>query len=165
MTQLSWGPLWSWSYGSWIYNYLRNQCLSPLKLWIHGDTTLYDKVCQWLVTGRWFSLASSTNKTELHDITEIMLKMALSNIKLSTNLGKMVKQYVNVFRRNNIYLFFLLQNCTLLLHKIKEISKYLIASMVLVHAIQNVSRMGAVRLLAVWSLVHVAVGDVTVEPE
>jgi len=24
------GP--SWSYGSWIYNYLYNQCLSPLKL-------------------------------------------------------------------------------------------------------------------------------------
>ena len=23
---------WSWSYGSWIYNYLCNQCLSPLKL-------------------------------------------------------------------------------------------------------------------------------------
>jgi len=28
------GPLWSWSYGSWIYNYLCNQCLSPLKLWV-----------------------------------------------------------------------------------------------------------------------------------
>ena len=24
--------LWSWSYGSWIYSYLCNQCLSPLKL-------------------------------------------------------------------------------------------------------------------------------------
>ena len=24
------GPLWSWSYGSWIYNYLCNQCLSQL---------------------------------------------------------------------------------------------------------------------------------------
>jgi hypothetical protein len=24
---------WSWSYGSWIYYYLCNQCLSPLKLW------------------------------------------------------------------------------------------------------------------------------------
>jgi hypothetical protein len=23
------GPSWSWSYGSWIYNYLCNQCLSP----------------------------------------------------------------------------------------------------------------------------------------
>jgi len=22
------GPSWSWSYGSWIYNYLCNQCLS-----------------------------------------------------------------------------------------------------------------------------------------
>ena len=26
------GPLWSWSYGSWIYNYLCNQCLSPFTL-------------------------------------------------------------------------------------------------------------------------------------
>jgi len=24
----------SWSYGSWIYNYLCNQCLSPLMLWV-----------------------------------------------------------------------------------------------------------------------------------
>jgi len=27
------GLSWSWSYGSWIYNYLCNQCISPLKLW------------------------------------------------------------------------------------------------------------------------------------
>ena len=26
------GP--SWSYGSWIYNYLCDKCLSPLKLWV-----------------------------------------------------------------------------------------------------------------------------------
>jgi hypothetical protein len=25
-------PSWSWSYGSWIYNYFCNQCLSPLNL-------------------------------------------------------------------------------------------------------------------------------------
>ena len=25
---------WLWTYGSWIYNYLCNQCLSPLKLWV-----------------------------------------------------------------------------------------------------------------------------------
>jgi hypothetical protein len=25
---------WPWSYGSWIYNYLFNQCLSPLTLWV-----------------------------------------------------------------------------------------------------------------------------------
>jgi len=29
----SW-PSWSSSYGSWIYNYLCNQCLSLLKLWV-----------------------------------------------------------------------------------------------------------------------------------
>jgi hypothetical protein len=28
------GPLWSRSYGSWIYNYLSNQCLLPLTLWV-----------------------------------------------------------------------------------------------------------------------------------
>ena len=35
--QLLISPLWSswsWSYGSWIYNYLCNQCLSPLTLWV-----------------------------------------------------------------------------------------------------------------------------------
>ena len=26
------GPSWSWSYGSWIYNYLCNQCLSTITL-------------------------------------------------------------------------------------------------------------------------------------
>jgi len=26
----TWGPSWSWSFGSWIYKYLCNQCLSPL---------------------------------------------------------------------------------------------------------------------------------------
>jgi hypothetical protein len=81
------GPSWSWSYGSWIYNYWSNQCLSPLKLWVRIplwrgvlDTTLCDKVCQWLSTGRWFCQVSSTNKTDRHDITEIMLKVALNTI-------------------------------------------------------------------------------------
>jgi hypothetical protein len=49
------------------------------------DTTLCDKVCQWLVTGRWFSPCtpvSSTNKTDRHNITEIMLKVALNTINL-----------------------------------------------------------------------------------
>ena len=48
------------------------------------DTTLCDHVCQWLATGRLFSLgppASSTNKTVRHDITEILLKVALNTIK------------------------------------------------------------------------------------
>ena len=46
--------------------------------------TLCVKVCQWLATGRLFSpghLVSSTNKTDRHDITEILLKVALNTIK------------------------------------------------------------------------------------
>jgi hypothetical protein len=36
----------------------------------------------WIATGQWFShgaLVSSTNKTDHHDITEILLKVALNN--------------------------------------------------------------------------------------
>jgi hypothetical protein len=32
--RITWRPSWLWSYGSWIYNHLCNQCLSPLKLWV-----------------------------------------------------------------------------------------------------------------------------------
>ena len=47
------------------------------------ETTVCDKVCRWLATGRWFSpgsLVSSTNNTDCHDITEIFLKVALNTI-------------------------------------------------------------------------------------
>jgi hypothetical protein len=85
------GPLWSRLYGSWIYNYLCNQCLSPLTwFWIplrRGVlyTTLCDKVCQWLA-GWWFSpctSVSSTNKADRHDISEILLKVVLNTITLT----------------------------------------------------------------------------------
>ena len=48
-----------------------------------SDITLCDKVCQWLVTGRWISpgpTVFSTNKTDRHDITEILLRVALNTI-------------------------------------------------------------------------------------
>jgi hypothetical protein len=56
-------------------------------------TILCDKVCQWLATGRWFSLCplvSSTNKTDSHYRTEIVLKVALSTIKQITNKHNLV---------------------------------------------------------------------------
>ena len=49
--------------------------------WGVHDTTLCDKICQWLAIGRWFSLGtpfSSINKTDSHDITEILLKVVLN---------------------------------------------------------------------------------------
>ena len=33
------GSSWSWLYGSWIYNYLCNQCLPPLKWWVQIPVT------------------------------------------------------------------------------------------------------------------------------
>ena len=55
---------------------------TPLR-WCVLDTTLCDKVCQWLATGQWFSqgtLVPSTNKSDCHDTAEILLKAELSTI-------------------------------------------------------------------------------------
>ena len=107
------GPSWSWSYGSWIYNYLCNQCLSPLTLWVRIpfrqgvlDTTFCDKVCQWL--GQWFppgTLVSSTNKTDHHGITEILLKVALKTINHTKPLQQCFGQRYQIWKNylNNMY--------------------------------------------------------------
>jgi hypothetical protein len=62
------GSSWCWSYGSWIYSYLCNQ---------------------WHATGWWFSSGtrvSSTYETDCHDITEILLKVALNTIAIATRI-------------------------------------------------------------------------------
>jgi len=46
-------------------------------------TTLCDKVCQWLAICWWYSPVSSTNKTDLHGITVILLKVVLNTITLT----------------------------------------------------------------------------------
>ena len=46
-------------------------------------TAFCDKVCQWRLAGWWFSLvapASSINKTDHQDITEILLKVTLNTM-------------------------------------------------------------------------------------
>ena len=65
----------------WLYYYYYHFYKS---LSIKRCTTLCDNVCLWFATGQWFSTGppvSSTNKTDRHDITEILLKVALSTIK------------------------------------------------------------------------------------
>jgi hypothetical protein len=77
-----------------MYNYLCNQCLSSLMLRVRISTrarckTLCDKVFRGLATDRWFSPGlpvSSTNKTDRHEINEILLKVALSTIKQTVSV-------------------------------------------------------------------------------
>jgi hypothetical protein len=80
--------------------YLCTQYLSPLTLWVRSplrrgvlDTTLCGKVCQLYPVGRWFSPGtpvSSTNKTDRHDIIELLLKVALNNITLTRIHGHLL---------------------------------------------------------------------------
>ena len=107
------GTSWLWLYGSWIYNYLCNQCLSLLTLWVWiplmvrcTNTTLCDKVCHWLAAGMWFSSGthvSSTNKTDRHDIIEILLKVALNTITLTTYTKLCTKHTYPLARWINLF--------------------------------------------------------------
>jgi hypothetical protein len=92
------GSFWPWSYGSWIYNYPCNQCLSTLMLRVWTplrrgvlDTLLCDNDCQWLAADPVFS----TNKTDHHDITEILLKVALNTITLDSVQGGNEKRKIH----------------------------------------------------------------------
>jgi hypothetical protein len=52
------------------------------------------------VAGLWFSPGppvSSTNKTDCHDITEILLKVALNTTKQTNNKGRNVDRKVTGF--------------------------------------------------------------------
>jgi hypothetical protein len=78
-----------WSYGSWIYSAYHHWCCEWVRISIRARcTTLCDKFCQWHATDRWLypgHPVSSTNKTDRHDITEILLKVALNTIKQTNN--------------------------------------------------------------------------------
>jgi hypothetical protein len=102
------------------------QCLSPLMLRVRIllrrgvlDTTLCDKVCQWFATCRWFSPGtpvSSTNNTDRHDITEIVLKVTLNTIYKPNIAYYSLSLYLFLFsfiHSNPIYDWKLLFNLTM----------------------------------------------------
>jgi hypothetical protein len=80
-------PSWPWSYGSWIYNYLCNQCLSPLMLWVRISirarcTTLCDK---------FVSDFSSTNKTDSYDIYWNIVESGVEHLQTNKQYALMIK--------------------------------------------------------------------------
>ena len=77
------------SYHHWSYEFESRSWRGVL------DTTICNKVCDWLATGGWFSpctLVSSTNKTDHHDIAKILLKETLNTISLRTLPFVLVKR-------------------------------------------------------------------------
>jgi hypothetical protein len=89
-----------------FYLYMKpdNQCLSPLKLWVQilfmSKCTRYTIMHMWLATGQLFSpgtLLSSTNKTDHHDIAEILLKLALSTITLTPSTRILVYYSFSIY--------------------------------------------------------------------
>jgi len=76
------------------------------------DTTLCDQVCQWLAAGQWFSLGtpvSSTNKTDRHDIAEILLKVVLNTHNNNPNKETIILACCMVY---GISMLFSARNCS-----------------------------------------------------
>jgi hypothetical protein len=99
------GSSWLWSYDSLIYNYHHHKnCEFECRSWRSVlDRTLCDKVLQLLATDRWLSpgtLVSSTYETDRHDITEILLKVAL-NIIHQTNCEHILQKHVYFYLQVN----------------------------------------------------------------
>jgi hypothetical protein len=72
---------------------------------IHGEVHLIQhyaiiKVCQWLAVGRWFSpgtAVSSTDKTDRHDIAEILLKVEFNPTTLFSLLNLRIDTFYFVW--------------------------------------------------------------------
>ena len=56
-------PWWSWSYGSWIYNYLCNQCLSPLTLCSFSTIPRFRLITYRLAQGKYFQHMQKRGQT------------------------------------------------------------------------------------------------------
>ena len=89
----------------WLFSPNWYQFLSPLTLWVRTslrrgvlDTTSCDNVFQWLAAGRWFppgTPVSSSNKTDCHNIAEILLKVTLKTLNHKPRL--LSNKYLVVF--------------------------------------------------------------------
>jgi hypothetical protein len=92
------GSVYGLSYFSWFSLILFSKQNHPCD--INVDTSICDKICKWLEAGRWFSPVSSTTKTDRHDITEILLKVALSTINPKPHFVRWL--YITKYLDNNV---------------------------------------------------------------
>jgi hypothetical protein len=102
-------------YGNLIYNYLWNQCLSPLRCEfesrsgeVYSIQHYSDKVCQWLAAGWWCSTGtpvSSTNSIDRHDagnIISVISQGRMQDFKLGGG-GVLTKIAPSWGRRENVW--------------------------------------------------------------
>jgi hypothetical protein len=101
------GPLWLRSYAYWIYINIYYHCQLQLKWCVVLDTFLYD-FCQWVASDRRVStcaLATSNNKTQCHEIIEILFKVELNTDNISTYI-----HFIRQTKRRKLHKYSLYNN-------------------------------------------------------
>ena len=104
---IMWGPSWSWSYGSWIYNYRCTQCILPLMfffIWILFMTIQHYVINFVYITNdhRYVPLVVSTCRSFSRSwlITRVTRQVSLVEQELSTLLEHLSS--LPVFREVNV---------------------------------------------------------------
>ena len=81
------------------------------------DTTLCDKVWQLFAASRWFPPGTtiySTKNTDVHDITKLLLKVALDTIIITRTLLYYLARYTNKHKIQHIYIELMQRNVLLI---------------------------------------------------
>ena len=74
---------------NWVFNLLPSSAFISLASFLNSNPTHCDKFYQRIVLDRWCfpgTAVSSTNKADRHDVTELLLKVALNTITLTPHL-------------------------------------------------------------------------------
>jgi hypothetical protein len=82
-------------YGNWIYNYLRNQCLSPIKLWVR---TLFVARCTW------YNIISPRFLCRLTALIKLLVAVQRQSVLYTENSGfasPTLGQHISTFRIEN----------------------------------------------------------------
>jgi hypothetical protein len=85
------GTVVAWLHGSWIDNYLCNQCLSPLILCVRISirarcTPLCGKVCQWLVL--WMAILTQLNSSFWGGKWKVLYRLSIPVLPLEIQLSR-----------------------------------------------------------------------------
>ena len=95
------------------------------------DTTLCDAICQWLGSGRWFSPgtpSSATNKTDRHNTSLVLLKVALKHYNPPTRNWSRTNFNPVAWKKNNMMMLYYFSDVRSDLHRLSTYLRFVVGN-------------------------------------